>query len=460
MKKEGIILIKNGTIVRFNESLKADILIEAGKIAKIQTQIDDFEAFKVIDASGKYVFAGGIDPHVHLDLPTPAGNSSDNFESGSKAAVFGGTTTVIDFVTPFRNQNLIEALNLRKADAKNCYTDFSFHVSPIGWNEDTENQIIKCIKEEGISSFKVYMAYDIGLDDYELVKVMNAVGKQNGLVTVHAENGKVIEFLRQKSVLEGNTSPKYHALTRPVALEEEAINRAIEIAKLTDCKLYVVHISSAKGMLRIEKAQREELPIYAETCPHYLLLDESLYNQEFKKSAKYVLSPPLRTLSDQEKLWASLSIHTIQSIGTDHCPFNLKGQKDAGIHDFTKIPNGAGGIEYRLSLLYTYGVLTGKITMNQFVGLVSTLPARIFGLGRQKGDLKIGLDADVVIWNPDAEKIISLESQHQNCDSNIYEGLKIKGVAETVLLRGELIIENEQLVSQPCGIFLKRGLGN
>lgn len=460
MEIENTVLIKNGTIVRFNESLKADILVQGSKIAKIQSQISENEATKVIDASGKYVFPGGIDPHVHLDLPTPAGNSADNFETGSKAAIFGGTTTVIDFVTPERNQNLIEALNFRKADAINCFTDYSFHVSPIGWTEDTENQIIKCIKEEGISSFKIYMAYDISLNDFEMAKVMQAVGKQNGLVTVHAENGKVIEFLRQKSIDEGNFSPKYHALTRPVALEEEAINRAIEIAKLTDCKLYVVHVSSAKGMMRIEKAQREELPIYAETCPHYLLLDHELYNQEFENSAKYVLSPPLRTHYDQDKLWASLSINTIQSIGTDHCPFNLKGQKDAGINDFTKIPNGAGSIEYRLSLLYTYGVLTGKITINQFVGIVSTLPARIFGLGKQKGDLKVGLDADVVIWNPDYEKIISLENQYQNCDSNIYQGFKIKGNAETVLLRGEIIIENEKIVSTPKGIFLKRGLGN
>ena len=455
-KKQLKILIKNGTLVRSSESTKSDILLKAGKIEKIEKNISETQADKVIDATGKYIFPGGIDPHVHMDLTTPAGKSSDSFETGSRAALFGGTTTLIDFVTPQRNQNLIEALEEQKKEAKNCLTDYSFHMTPQALSSDTEKQIKQCIENEGINSFKIYMAYSIGLGNGEIAKVMEMVAKYGGLVTVHAENGEVIDYLRQKFVSEGKIEPKYHPISRPDSMEEEAINRVIEIAKLTNCKLYIVHVSSAKGIKRVEKAQKEGALVYAETCPHYLLLDDGVYNQEFNKSAKYVLSPPIRGKENQEVLWNSIAKNSIQTVGTDHCPFNLKGQKELGIKDFTKIPNGAGGVEHRLNLLYTYGVLENKITLNQFVNITSTQPAQLFGLEKQKGDLKAGLDADIVIWNPEKEKIISAKTHNQNCDTNIYEGFKLKGVAETIILRGEVAVENEKMIAKPKGHFLKR----
>jgi len=449
------LLIKNGTLVSSTEVKKADILLKDGKIFKIEPTISEADADKIIDATAKLIFPGGIDPHVHLDLPTPAGKSYDSFETGSRAALLGGTTTLLDFVTPHKNQSLIEALHLRQEEAKNCYTDYSFHVSPVNWNENTAEELKQCTEIEGITSFKFYMAYDIGLSDFEIAKVMQTVSELGGLVTVHAENGGIINHLREKFVQEGKIQPKYHALSRPEITEEEAINRVISIAKITNCRLYIVHVSSGKGIELISKAQKEGVQVLAETCPHYLLLDDSVYNQEFEKSAPYVLSPPLRTKNDQNALWEAIQSHSIQTIGTDHCPFNLHGQKDIGISDFTKIPNGAGGIEHRMSLLFTYGVLENRISLMRFVELTSTNAAKIFGLS-QKGDLIQGYDADLVIWNPLVEKSISVKTHYQNCDSDIYEGFKTKGVAETVILRGEIVVENENFISAKAGKFLKR----
>ncbi|HAN18237.1 MAG: dihydropyrimidinase [Bacteroidetes bacterium GWC2_33_15] len=451
------IIIKNGTIVTSGEILESDILIENGIISKIEKSLNTLDKLdKTIDAKGLIISPGGIDPHVHMYLPTPAGYSSDNFNTGSIAALFGGTTTLLDFVTPRKGQSLTDALDQRISEAGNSLCDYSFHVSPIEWTENTENEINDCIKA-GITSFKVYMAYkgSVGLDDTNLQKVLKVVGKAGGLVTVHCEMGDEIEVLRNQFVSEGKIESRYHALSRPAELEAEAVQKVVDYAKETNCTVYIVHVSSEKSLKIIEKAQKSGQKVFAETCPHYLLLDDSKYNGTFKDTVKYVLSPPLRKKADQEALWDNIQKGVISTIGTDHCPFNLI-QKSAGINDFRKVPNGAGGVEHRLTLLYTYGILENKITWNQFVDITSTQTAKIFGLYPQKGEIAVGSDADLVIWNPEKKNTISARNHHQNCDLEIYEGFKTKGAPEFVLKKGEIVIDKGELISNRTGLFLKR----
>lgn len=431
-------IIKNGTIVNSNEQFKADVLIIDNKIAKIGS-LEEQNADKIIDATGKFVIPGGIDPHVHMHLPTPAGYSSDNFESGSKAALFGGTTTIIDFVTPEKGQSLVDAYKLRVEEAKNAKTNVKFHVSPIEWRESTADEMQELVEKYGVTSFKIYLAYKsgIGISDDVVVKVLQTAKKLGALVTAHCEFDEVINVLREKFIAEGKTKPKYHPLSRPAEAEVEAIRRFLLLARYIETTVYIVHVSTKTGIEMIQKAQNKGMSVYGETCPHYLLLDESVYDQEFEKSAKYVLSPPIRLKKDQDKLWESIQNGTVQTIGTDHCPFNLVGQKDKGINDFTKIANGAGGVEHRLELLYTYGVEKGIISMQKFVEITSTNAAKIFNL-QNKGAIKEGFDADIVIWNPNVERKISVKTQHQNCDSNIFEDFKIKGQAEIVINNGQV----------------------
>jgi len=454
------ILIRNGTIVNAERSFNADILISKGKIAGIgSVSALPSEDIETIDAGKKFIFPGGIDPHVHLHLPTPAGFSADDFFTGSRAALYGGTTSFIDFVTPRKGQNLVEALNERKQEAENSLTDFSFHVSPVEWRDSMPDEIKACVAE-GITSFKIYMAYlsTIGLKDGDLRKVMKAVADAGAMVTIHCEPGDKIERLRKEFISKGLSSPEYHPLSRPDYMESEAVKKAIDLAGETGCPLYIVHVSAARSLQHIRKAQQNGQKIFAETCPQYLLLDDSKYIGNFEETAPFVLSPPLRKQKDNKMLWKALADSTIQTIGTDHCPFTLK-QKRTGINDFTKIPNGAGGIEHRLSLLYTYGVLTGKISLNRFVELVSTRPAKIFGLFPGKGEIRKGSDADLVIWDPEKEDIISAKTHHQNCDINIYEGLKIKGAPDYVIVSGAVVIRNGTIQNKGLqGRFLYRRL--
>ncbi len=450
------ILIQNGTIITAEITLLADILTKDGKIAAIGTNLNITENTKIINAAGKYVIPGGIDPHVHMQLPTPAGPSSDDFLSGSIAALYGGTTTLLDFVTPSRGQSLVEALELRKQEASNALTDYSFHVSPVEWRITTANEILECFKS-GISSFKVYLAYKnaVGLSDEDFAQVLETVGKAGGLVTVHCEMGDDIDVLRNNFVAENKTSPEYHALSRPAICEAEAVKKTIEMANTASCPVYIVHVSSELSLRLIAEAQKKGQKVFAETCPHYLLLDDSKYHGSFDETAAYVISPPLRKKQDQQALWNSISDGTVLTVGTDHCPFNLE-QKAAGINDFRKIPNGAGGVENRLALLFTYGVLENKISLNQWVNLCSTQPAKIFGINT-KGNIAIGYDADIVIWNPAFENTISVKSHHQKCDLEIFEGVKTLGVAETVIRNGNIVIENGKMIAKPeVGKFLKR----
>lgn len=437
------ILIQNGKIVTSDKTFIADIFISEGKISQIGNSLTIHAKIdKIIDAKGFYIFPGGIDPHVHMHLPTPAGPSSDDFETGSKAALFGGTTTLLDFVTPKKGQSLTEALAQRIEEARNSHCDYSFHVSPIEWTENTEKEINECVKA-GITSFKVYMAYKgaVGLDDTNLKKVLKAVGKVGGLVTIHCELGDEIDALRDKFFSEGKTEPLYHALSRPAEFEAQAVQRVIDFAKEANCAIYIVHVSSKESLKIIEKAQKSGQKVLTETCPHYLLIDDSKYEGTFNNTVKYILSPPLRKKEDQDALWNGIQMGVISTVGTDHCPFNLN-QKSVGKDDFRKVPNGAGGVEHRFSLLYTYGVLEKRITLNQFVDVTSTKASKIFGLYPQKGEIAVGSDADLVIWNPEKENTISVKNHQQNCDLEIFEGFKTKGAAEHVIIGGKIATED------------------
>jgi dihydropyrimidinase len=436
------LLLINGTIVNNEATIKADISINNGTIAEIgHLNPKDFPDHKIIDAKGKYIFPGGIDPHVHLELPTPAGPSCDDFLSGSKAAIAGGTTFLVDFVTPLHGQSLMKALAFRLKESNKCLVDYTLHMGITWYDETIREQMEWCVNEVGIKSFKAYLAYkgSIGIEYCELEKVMEKAASLNSIVLVHCEEGDVIIQNQKKFISDGKTTPLYHALSRPAEVESESVRKVIDLCRKTGCKTYIVHTSTAKSIEYIREAKKEGLPLFCETCPQYLLLDESVYSKPLPESLKYVISPPIRSKKDQAALWGALEDGTVDVISTDHCPFNTKGQKDVGINDFTKIPNGAGGIENRLALLFTYGVLTQKISLQQFVGLTSTNAARIFELYPQKGAIEVGSDADLVIWNTDVKSVISVKTQVQQCDSNIYEGISINGKTEFVLKNGEIL---------------------
>jgi dihydropyrimidinase len=447
------LLIINGTIISPDENLRKDLVI-IGKSISEKRQIDpsEYEDPIIVDAAGKLVFPGGIDPHVHFALPTPAGNSCDDFRSGSIAGLAGGTTSFIDFVTPRRGQSLMEALHQRKAEALSSLTGYHLHMGISEWNPGIAAEIIPCIEKEGIRSFKTYLAYkeSIGISFSELHQVMDVVGPAGGLVMVHCEDGEMISRLRLEFIHEEKTRALYHALSHPPEAEIRAVNEVIGLSAKTNCPVYIVHTSTCQAAQAIREAKKAGLPVFGETCPQYLLLNDSVYYEKSDNLGvlPYVISPPLRKTIDQECLWNGLSDGTFDTVATDHCPFNLIGQKDRGIHDFSKIPNGAGGIEHRLSLLYTYGVLTGKITLNQFVSLVSTRPAEIFGMADSKGKLDPGYDADIVIWDPDYRGIISVKNHFQHCDSEIYEGFSIHGRPETVILGGKIVFNEGKLINK------------
>jgi len=457
-------LIKNGQIVTDSEIFSGDILIANGKIRALGQKLEKLDAqTQIIDASNLQVFPGGIDPHVHMELPVSGTVSSDDFASGTAAALVGGTTTLIDFVTPKRNQSLIEALRDRQELAKKSLCDYGLHMSLTGWNDFTQKEMQQCVEEEGIPSFKVYLAYKetIGLDDRDLLTAMDAAARLGALITAHCEHGDAVSYLRNKLLAEEKTEPKYHAKSRPPELEREAVVRALTLARVTGASLYVVHVSTKEAAEEIAVAQKRGQRVFGETCPHYLLLDETAYNRPPREAAAYIMSPPLRPPGHQEALWQALSKGVLQTVGTDHCPFHLAGQKDRDLSDFTKIPNGVAGVENRLQLLYTYGVLAGKISLNQFVAVTATNPAKIFGLYPRKGTITVGSDADLVLWNPEKEGVISARTQIQNCDTSIYEEFKIKGQPELVVANGRIVVENGKVKArQGSGHYLKRkGIG-
>ena len=437
------IRIKNGVLVDATGTAREDLLLENGIIAGrggVDGSLSD--GCLEIDAAGKLVMPGGIDPHVHLSLPTPAGKSCDDFRTGSLAALAGGTTYFMDFVTPRRGQPLREALCLRRKEARDSLTGCGLHMGISEWGQGIASEIPPLVEKEGIRSFKAYLAYreSIGISYDAMHELMRIAGAAGGMVMVHCEDGEMISGMQQKLLGEGKTRPCFHAISRPPEAEIRAIEKVIGLSAETECPVYIVHISTGRGADLLQQAKRDGIKVYGETCPHYLLLNESAYDplQDDLKVLPFILSPPVRSLADQEILWQRLADGTFDVVATDHCPFALHGQKDQGLHDFTKIPNGAGSIRHRLGLMYTYGVLAGKITVSQFVRLVSTRPAEIFGLGDRKGRLLPGYDADIVIWDPDYKGTIGIDPYLGGCDSNIYKGLPVRGRAEAVILKGKL----------------------
>jgi dihydropyrimidinase len=452
------LLLKNAEIINSDNHYRSDILIGNGKIINIGNDLEKIDSStEIIDAEPFYTFPGGIDPHVHLELPVGDLTSADDFESGSIAALYGGTTTIIDFVTPERNQPLLSAFRIRKKQAEKSFCDYALHMSITGYNFNTKNEMKECIEREGITSFKTYMAYrrTIGISDDELLKTMEAARELKALITIHCENNDIISYLQEKYLKQNKYSPKFHPLSRPAVAESEAVNRAISMAKVTGTAIYLVHISAGESIKYIKEAGESGQIIFTETCPHYLLLDDGEYEREFTESANYVMSPPLRKKQDQSCLWDSLNSDIMDSIGTDHCPFNFIDRK-RGMIDFTRIPNGVPGIEHRLNLLYTYGILQNRISLNRFVELTSSNAAKIFGLYPNKGVIRIGADADIVLWNKDTESVISCKTHHQKCDSNIYENFNIKGNAEIVISGGKKIIDSNGFSEKGKGKYLFR----
>lgn len=456
----GTLLIKNGLVISDKGVSETDVYIVDGQIAKIKKGFQPVgdHTIKTIDAKGKYILPGAIDPHVHMHLRTAAGYSSDDFFSGSKAALAGGTTTIIDFVTPEnRHQSLIEALEQRNQEASVCLCNYAFHMSPLVWNNLVDREMEQCVNLYGISSFKVYLAYlsSIGLTVNELAPIMKKVNALGATLLVHAETGPEIETLQHQFLKKGITDCKAHYLSRPGYTEYQAVEQVINLVRETGAKTYFVHLTTSESVDLIRKAKSDGLPVYGETCPHYLIFNQAVLDHDFETSAPFVLSPPFREQIHVDALWEALKYGILSTVATDHCPFLLHGQKDQGRSDFTRIANGAGSIEYRLSLLYTFGVKTGKISLQQWISLCATQPARIFGLLR-KGEIKEGFDADLVIWDPSSEYVISEETQVQNCDHTIYKNLTLRGKAEQVFIGGELAYSATNGFWHRSGSFIKR----
>ena len=453
------VLIQNGTIVNADSTVRADLLIDGGVIREIRPVIPPNSAQKIVDATGLLVFPGGVDAHTHLDMPFGGTTSADDFESGTSAAAIGGTTTIVDFAIQARGTKMRTALDTwwKKAEGKAC-VDYGLHMIitdlPDAGLEDMDEMV-----REGVASFKLFMAYPnvLMVDDATIFKAMRQTAKNGALVCMHAENGSVIDVIVQQALAEGKTAPIYHALTRPTRAEAEAVHRAIAMAELAGVPVYIVHLSSEDALNQVREARDRGLPAFAETCPQYLLLSLEDMQDKGWEGAKYVFTPPLREKRNLPKLWDGLRKDNLQVVSTDHCPFCLADQKVLGKDDFTKIPNGGPGIENRLQLLHHHGVGKGNFSINRFVELVSTAPARIFGMYPKKGVLAPGSDADVVLWDPAAAHTISAATHHMRVDYSMFEGFKVKGNARDVYSRGELIVSKGQFVGKPGrGQYLRR----
>ncbi|WCK53981.1 dihydropyrimidinase [Aneurinibacillus sp. Ricciae_BoGa-3] len=451
-------IIRGGTIVTAADIYNADIAIEGEKIVAIGQHLTDPDA-EIIDASGQYVFPGGIDPHTHLDMPFGGTVTADDFVTGTKAAAFGGTTSIIDFCLSSKGQSLHDALEIwrKKAEGK-ALIDYGFHMMISEINEQVLAELADIV-EQGISSFKVFMAYKnvFQADDETLFKTLVRAKELGAIVQVHAENGDMIDYLVNKALEEEKTEPIYHALTRPTAAEGEATGRAIELAALAGAPLYVVHVSCAEAVDKIAEARKKGIDVYGETCQQYLVLDQTALQKPDFEGAKYVWSPPLREKRNQDVLWNGLKSGILQTVGSDMCSFNFNGQKELGRGNFAKIPNGGPLIEDRLSIMYSEGVAAGRLSLNQFVDMTSTKAAKIFGLFPQKGTIAIGSDADLVLFDPSVTRTISAQTHHMNVDYNPFEGMEVQGEVITVLSRGTCIIRNKTFVGKEGhGKYVKR----
>ena len=453
------IIIKGGTIVTAADTYVADIRIEGEKIVEIGKDLKAGIGDQAVKAKGRYVFPGGIDVHTHFELPFMGTVSADDFKTGSVAALCGGTTSFIDFIIPAKGKPLGEAVTAWHGKAKKAEADYGFHMAIVEFNETIAKEIPAVIKQ-GITSFKCFMAYKgvLQIDDGQIVGVFNAVGGNGGLVMVHAENGFMIEALTNQFMAEGKTAPEYHWLAHPAIAEEEAVERIIRLSRFAGQPIYIVHLSSADGLKAVQAAVKRGDKVLAETCPQYLLLPSDLYFKPNFEGAKWVMSPPLRPADHLDKMWAGLARGYIKTVATDHCSFNFKGQKEMGRDTFTKIPNGIPSVGDRFNLLYTYGVGAGKLTLNRFVDVIATTPAKLFGMYPQKGSIVVGGDADLVIFDPGAKGEVSAKTTKHNVDYSAYEGMKLKGMPESVLLRGKFAVRDGKYVGeQGAGKFIARG---
>jgi dihydropyrimidinase len=450
-------LLKNGRIITATDDYRADVLIDGEVIAAIGNPLT-VTADKEIDATGLLVMPGGVDPHVHLDMPFMGTFSSDNYETGTRAALFGGTTTVIDFVLQKQGNSLKAALDEWNSRSNGTAVgDYSFHMAVTDFNDHTKGEIQGMIEKEGITSFKTFMAYKgaLMIDDRQMVGLMQEVKKHGGLINVHATNGDMIDYLVAQHKAEGKLSPLYHYLSQPEVTEAEASARFADMAHYTGCPGYIVHLTCEGALNAVRQATRRNQKVFVETCIQYLLLDASLYEKDFE-GAKWVMSPPLRQPKDQATLWAGINQGLVNVVATDHCPFKWE-QKLMGQHDFSKIPNGHPAIENRMELLFSEGVNKGKITLNKYVEVASTNAAKIFGMFPRKGTIAVGSDADIILFDPQEKHTLSASTHHMNVDYSAYEGWEVTGKVKTVLLRGQVAIDNNQChVEKGYGKFIKR----
>jgi dihydropyrimidinase len=452
------LLIRNGTVVTADKTSPADILIEGETIQEVRPGIPA-AGHEAVDASGMLLLPGGIDAHTHLDMPFGGTTSSDDFETGTRAAAFGGTTTIVDFAIQARGTRMRDALDTwwKKAEARACI-DYGLHMIITDLRgaglEDMDEMV-----REGVASFKLFMAYPnvLMVDDATIFRALKQTAKNGALICMHAENGSVIDVIIQQALAEGKRAPIYHALTRPTTAEAEAVHRAIAMAEIAGAPIYIVHLSSEAALNEVREARSRGVPAFAETCPQYLLLTiEELRRPDFE-GAKYVFTPPLREKENLPKLWDGLKTDNLQVVSTDHCPFCFEDQKVLGKNDFTKIPNGGPGIENRLQLIHHHGVNEGRLSLNRFVEIVSTAPARIFGMYPKKGTLAPGSDADLVVWDPHAEHVISSQTHHMRVDYSMFEGFRVKGNARQVFSRGERIVDNGKFLGKAGrGRYLRR----
>ena len=455
------VLIKGGRVITAADDYVGDVFVENERISLIGESLEgSVEADRVIDASGKYVLPGGIDPHTHLDMPFGGTVTVDDVESGQTAAAFGGTTCHVDFVIQPQGETFATALDIwrEKANGKQVI-DMGYHMAITDLDDGGTLDELAGLPEQGVTSYKLFMAYKGALmvDDETLFRSMQVAADSGALVMVHAENGDAIDVLVKEALAAGHTEPKYHALTRPPETEGEATNRAIQLARVAGAPLYVVHVSCKEAVEPIALAREKGWDIHGETCTQYFFVDYTFLERPNFEGAKYVYTPPPRDKANQDVLWNAVRTDVLSAISTDHCAFLWDGQKTLGRDDFSKIPNGGPGLENRLHMIHEFGVRAGRISLNRMVELLSTNPAKLFGLYPRKGTIAVGSDGDIVVFDPERKVTISAENHHSKIDYNLYEGTEVTGTPEVVLLRGQVLVENDELVASPgVGQFVAR----
>jgi len=453
------VIIKGGTVVTADQSFKADVYCEDGRIAQVGLDLDTPTGVEVIDAGGQFVMPGGIDPHTHMQLPFMGTVASEDFYTGTAAGLAGGTTCIIDFVIPAPQTSLLSAFHQWREWAEKSVSDYAFHVAVTWWDDSVHQDMGTLVQEHGVNSFKHFMAYKgaIMADDEILVNSFTRAWELGALPTVHAENGELVWQLQRKLMESGITGPEGHPQSRPPEVEGEAANRAIRIAQALKTPVYLVHVSAKESLGEVIRARNEGQRVFGEVLAGHLLVDDSVYlNTDFDTAAAHVMSPPFRPKGHQDELWRGLQSGNLQTTATDHCCF-CADQKAMGKDDFTKIPNGTGGVENRMEVLWHAGVNTGKLTMNEFVRVTSTNAAQIFNMYPRKGSISVGADADIVVWDPEASKTISAKTHHQNVDYNIFEGMTVRGTASHTVSQGKVVFKDGELsVERGAGRYIER----